>query len=73
MNPTSIGIIIITVMAVACVFAFIHAQNVKDRREHHAWSNKQVLWELRSIQLHRPHHIVQSDEMELRRIRRSER
>ena len=70
MNPQAIGIIIITVMAVACVFGFVHARNAKDRREHHAWSNKQVLWELRSIQLHRPEHIIQTDEGAMREFRR---
>jgi type II secretory pathway component PulK len=67
MTPQLIGALIIAALIMATAMAFAHSIQSKHTREAIAWSNRQVVWELRSIALHRVHHIVDDTGMDRRR------
>jgi hypothetical protein len=61
MSPQTAALLLVSVMAVACVLAFAHAKESLLAEREEARSRARVVREMRQIRLHRQNHVVDVD------------
>jgi hypothetical protein len=60
-DPQTTALVIVSVMAMACVLAFVHAKESLLAEREEVRSRARVVREMRQIRLHRQHHVVDVD------------